>query len=138
YPRSRTRRRADADIRGAGGGVRHGPKFVRGRREAEDAERRRREDLALEAVRRARAQDPPRRPRRVREVVGHRVQRPLDAAGRAEGAERAQLASGEAEVGRGQLLVSEGPANSTGLAGRALAELTARRDESSGSRPPGS
>src|SRR3989454_7436688 len=73
-------------------GVLHGLEVEQERREAEDAGRRRREDRALEAVRRARAQDPPRRPRRVPEGVGHRVQRPLDAAGGAEGAERARLA----------------------------------------------
>src|SRR5437016_7201475 len=50
------------------------------------------------AVRRSLAQHPSRRPGAAGDVVGHRLERPLDADGRSERTQRAPLAGREAEV----------------------------------------
>lgn len=71
------------------------------RREAQDAQGRRREDGSLQAVGRSLPQHPPRRPRRLREVIGHRIQRALDAHGRPQRTQAAELLAGQAEVAHG-------------------------------------
>ena len=63
-------------------GVLHRLEVQEQRREAEHAQRRRREHRPLQAVRGALPQHPARRPRGAGEVIGHRVERALDPDGR--------------------------------------------------------
>src|SRR5215470_13605336 len=79
-------------------GVLHGLEVEEQGGEAQHPMRSGGEDRALEAVRGSLAEHPARRPGAAGEVVGHRLERPLDSDGRSQRTQRAQFAGREAEI----------------------------------------